>query len=92
MKTKKKYKKKKLHEITDYDFTDTTTMIDRKKKLSLKDLGLTLPPQPPTQVVSIRLPTPLLNRIRAEASAKDVPYQALIKMMLSDSLRFRPSR
>jgi len=79
--------KKKLREITDYDSTDTTAMIDRKKKLSLKDLGVALPRQPPTQVVSIRLPTPLLNQIRAEASAKDIPYQALIKVMLSDSLR-----
>ena len=80
-------KKRKSREITDYDYSDTTTMIDKKKTLTLKDLGFELPPEPPTQVISIRLPTPLLNQIRAAASVKDVPYQALIKVMLSDSLR-----
>ncbi len=80
-------KKKKTREILDYDTTDTTGLIDRSKKLSLKDLGFRLPPSPPTQVVSIRLPTPLLNQLRAKASAQDIPYQALIKLLLSRSLR-----
>lgn len=79
--------KNKNHEIRDYDDTDTTSLIDKKKKLSLKDLGFKLPPAPPTQVVSIRLPTQLLNQLRARASAQDIPYQALIKMLLSRSLR-----
>lgn len=75
--------KKKRHEIKDYDQRDTTEWIDAKKRLSLKDLGFTLPPTPPTQVVSIRLPTPLLNQLRAQASAQDVPYQALMKIILA---------
>jgi len=50
-------------------------------------LGLKLPATPPTQVVSIRLPTALLNEIRAKASAQDVPYQALIKTLLAHGLR-----
>ncbi|MFO1464517.1 MAG: CopG family antitoxin [bacterium] len=79
--------KAKKKEIKDYDTRDTSDFIDKAKRLSLKDLGFELPAEPPTQVVSIRLPTPLLNRIRAEASAKDVPYQALIKLLLDDSLR-----
>ncbi len=79
--------KAKKQEIKDYDTRDTSGFIDKAKRLSLKDLGFELPAEPPTQVVSIRLPTPLLNRIRAEASAKDVPYQALIKLLLDDSLR-----
>ncbi len=33
---------KKKHEIVDYDGTETTNFINRSKKLSLKDLGLTL--------------------------------------------------
>lgn len=66
---------------------DTVAVIDRSKKLSLSDLGLKLPPTPPTQVVSIRLPTSLLNKLRAKASACDVSYQALIKLILSRSLR-----
>jgi len=79
--------KRKHHEITDYDDKDTTAYIDRSKSMTLKDLGLKLPPSAPTQVVSIRLPTPLLNRLKAFASAQDVPYQALIKIFLSRSLK-----
>ena len=78
---------KKRREIRDYDDADTTEWVDRSKRLTLKDLGLKLPPTRPTQVVSIRLPTPLLNRLRARASAQDVPYQALIKLLLARSLR-----
>lgn len=80
-------KKSKKREIKDYDEAETTQFINPKKSLSLKDLGFKLPPIPPTQVVSIRLPTPLLNEIRAAASAQDVPYQALIKMILRKSLK-----
>ena len=69
-------------EIHDYDAVDTTQMIDRSKILNLEDLGLKLPEQPPTQVVSIRLPTELLNELKALGSAQDVPYQALIKLFL----------
>lgn len=79
--------KKKSKEITDYDKTDTSAFIDRSKKMSLRDLGFQLPPTPPTQVVSIRLPTPLLNELKARASAQDVPYQALMKMLLARSLK-----
>jgi predicted DNA binding CopG/RHH family protein len=81
--------KKRLREIRDYDDTDTTASIDRTKRHSLGDIGFKLPPSAPTQVVSIRLPTALLNQIRSEASAQDVPYQALIKILLSRSLRKR---
>jgi len=79
--------KKRRREILDYDESDTTQWIDRSKKRNLKDLGLKLPPQPPTQVISIRLPTPLLNEIRAQASARDIPYQALIKFLLAQTLK-----
>lgn len=86
MKTKKT--KHKTHEpITDYDYADTTDMIDASKPLKLEDIGLKLPPQPPTQVVSIRLPTRLLNKLRAIGSAQDVPYQALIKMFLAKAIK-----
>jgi len=40
-------------------------------------------------VVSIRLPSELLNQIKAAASARDVPYQALIKLLLAESLAKR---
>jgi hypothetical protein len=53
------------------------------------ELGLDLPKPPPTQVVSIRLPSALLNQLKAFASARDVPYQALIKLLLAESLAKR---
>lgn len=79
--------KRKISEIKDYDEQETTEWINPQKKLSLKNLGFKLPPTPPSQVVSIRLPTQLLNKIRAKASQNDIPYQALIKMILSRSLK-----
>jgi predicted DNA binding CopG/RHH family protein len=81
----KKHKKSKA--IRDYDRTDTSVMIDKQKRLRFDDIGLELPPVAPTQVVSIRLPTELLNEIKAIGSRDDVPYQAIIK---SDIVAFVP--
>ena len=81
-------KKNKNHkEITDYDNKESTHFINSRQKLKFEDLGLTLPPTPTTQVVSIRLPTELLNALRALGSQKDVPYQALIKIFLADRIK-----
>lgn len=88
MKPKSKTKPRRS-EITDYDSHDTTTMIDVGNPLTLKKVGLELPKVPPTQVVSIRLPSSLLNQLKAFASARDVPYQALIKLLLAESLQRR---
>lgn len=72
--------------IADYDAAETSGMIDRSKPLKYEDLGLKLPEIPPTQVISIRLPSALLNSLRAISSQTDIPYQALIKLFLSDSV------
>jgi predicted DNA binding CopG/RHH family protein len=82
-------KPRRLREIRDYDDRDTSAMIDHTRPLTFADLGLELPKLPPTQVISIRLPSTLLNEIKAFASARDVPYQALIKLLLSESLQRR---
>ena len=81
-----KRKKRRPKEVHDYDDRDTSVMIDRTKRLRFEDLGLELPKVPASQVISIRLPTALLKEIRAFASQRDVPYQALIKLFLSESL------
>lgn len=47
-------RKRRRTEITDYDEQDTSSMIDRSKPLTLKQIGIELPKVPPTQVVSIR--------------------------------------
>ena len=72
--------------ISDYDVVDTSGMIDPSKLLKFEDLGLKLPEAPPTQVISIRLPSALLNELKAISSEADIPYQALIKLMLSESV------
>lgn len=79
-------KKKNNTEIKEYDTADTTAFIDRSKKMRLKDLNITLPPDAPTKVLSIRIPTALLNSIKAYASDHDVPYSAMIKILLAESL------
>lgn len=61
-------------------------MIDASKPLEWSDLDLKLPEKPPTEVVSIRLPTKLLNEIRSMSSQNDIPYQALIKLFLSEGV------
>ena len=92
MKTARKTKKRRPREIRDYDERETSTMIDAAQPLELADLGLELPKPPPTQVVSIRLPSSLLNQLKAFASARDIPYQALIKLLLTESLERKRRR
>ncbi|HEY2387219.1 MAG TPA: CopG family antitoxin [Candidatus Binatia bacterium] len=74
MKRKPSGAKRRRTAIPDYDTQDTSTMIDTAKPLTLKQLGLELPKAPPTQVVSIRLPSALLNQLKVFASERDVPY------------------
>lgn len=81
--------KNNAKEIADYDSTETSGFIKTNKQLRLSDIGVNLPSTPPTQVVSIRLPTQLLNELRAMGSAHDVPYQALIKLFLADAVAKR---
>jgi len=39
-----------------------------------------------TESISIRLPSPLLARLKELANEKDVPYQSLMKMYLSERI------
>jgi predicted DNA binding CopG/RHH family protein len=89
MKRKPRPSRRRRVEIRDYDLQDTSDMIDPTKPLTLKQIGIELPRVPPTQVVSIRLPSTLLNELKAYASQRDIPYQALIKLLLAESLRRR---
>lgn len=40
--------------------------------------------RPSTKAISLRLPTDLLERIKVAANRRDVPYQSLIKVWLSE--------
>ncbi|MDP2110470.1 MAG: BrnA antitoxin family protein [Thiobacillus sp.] len=42
--------------------------------------------KPTTKTISLRLPQHLLDSIKAAASARDVPYQPLIKVWLQEKL------
>ena len=42
--------------------------------------------KPSTAAISLRLPVPLLERIKVAANKRDVPYQSLIKTWLAEKL------
>ncbi len=42
--------------------------------------------KPSTKSISLRLPEALLDRIKIAANKRDVPYQSLIKMWLSEKI------
>ena len=42
--------------------------------------------KPSTKAISIRLPVDLLERIKMAANKRDVPYQSLIKVWLSEKV------
>lgn len=83
---------KKVKEIRDYDENDVTSFIDKSRPRRLADIGIKLPKEAPTRVISIRIPTGLYNNIRAHATNMDVPYQAMIKVLLEKGIRKENSR
>lgn len=42
--------------------------------------------RPSTAAISIRLPVPLLDELKALANERDVPYQSLMKVFLADQV------
>jgi predicted DNA binding CopG/RHH family protein len=63
----------------DKDSTDYVDW-DRAKKVNLPEL------KPSLRSISLRLPEPMLARLRSMANERDVPYQSLIKMILAERL------
>jgi predicted DNA binding CopG/RHH family protein len=61
---------------------DSSRLIDwsEARRINLPKL------KPTTQSISLRLPKHTLERIKAAANARDVPYQSLIKMWLEEKL------
>ena len=43
--------------------------------------------KPSTKTISIRLPESLLDSIKIEANKRDMPYQSLIKVWLSEDVK-----
>ena len=65
-----------------WEKTDSTAYVDWSKagRVTLPNL------KPTTRSISLRLPLRMLERIKAEANAGDVPYQSLIKIWLDEKL------
>jgi predicted DNA binding CopG/RHH family protein len=61
---------------------DTADYFDlsKAKRVSFPNLKLS------TTTISLRLPQGTLDRIKIEANKRDVPYQSLIKMWLSEKV------
>ncbi len=61
---------------------DSTAYLDWSKAQRVR-----MPNLKPTQTaISLRLPLPLLERIKIAANKRDVPYQSLIKMWLAEKV------
>ncbi len=43
--------------------------------------------KPSSQAISIRLPKPMLDRLKLLANKRDVPYQSLLKMFVAERLK-----
>jgi predicted DNA binding CopG/RHH family protein len=61
---------------------DSTEYIDWSKAKLARFPNL----KPSTQSISLRLPLSLLEAIRIEANKRDVPYQSLIKVWLTEKV------
>ncbi|MBI5129189.1 MAG: BrnA antitoxin family protein [Rhodopseudomonas palustris] len=61
---------------------DTADYFDLSKAVRVRFPNL----KPSTTAISIRLPTDLLEQIKVAANKRDVPYQSLIKMWLSEKV------
>lgn len=52
-----------------------------------KGKRMTLPKlKPSSQTISLRLPKPMLDRLKVLANKRDVPYQSLLKMFVAERL------
>jgi predicted DNA binding CopG/RHH family protein len=61
---------------------DSTDYVDWSKAVRVRMPNL----KPSNASISLRLPLPLLERIKIAANKRDVPYQSLIKMWLAEKI------
>ena len=61
---------------------DSTEFVDwrKGKRATLPNL------RPSSQTISLRLPQPMLDRLKVLANKRDVPYQSLLKMFVAERL------
>ncbi len=69
-----------------WESQDSSDYVDWKQALPVLLPNL----KPSTKTISLRLPEALLERIKIEANKRDMPYQSLIKVWLSEDIdRYR---
>ncbi|MFN7087888.1 MAG: BrnA antitoxin family protein [Burkholderiales bacterium] len=75
--------KSEAEERAFWEAHDSAELVDwsKAKRATLPNL------KPTTQSISLRLPLHLLERIKAAANARDVPYQSLIKVWLEEKAK-----
>jgi predicted DNA binding CopG/RHH family protein len=61
---------------------DSTEFIDWRKGMRVILPSL----KPSSQTISLRLPKPMLDRLKLLANKRDVPYQSLLKMFVAERL------
>ena len=61
---------------------DSTDYVDWSKAVRVRFPNL----KPTTTAISLRLPLSMLEDIKVAANKRDVPYQSLIKMWLSEKI------
>ena len=66
-----------------WETTDSATLVDwdKAKRVAFPNL------KPSTKAISLRLPQGLLDDIKVAANKRDVPYQSLIKVWLSERVK-----
>lgn len=66
-----------------WDTHDVTDYFDMKsiQKVRLSNLKKT------TKSISLRLPVDMIEELKVKANAMDVPYQSLIKVLLTNALK-----
>jgi len=81
-KTKVPKFKSEAQERTFWEARDSAELVDwaKAKRVRLPNL------KPSTRSISLRLPVHTLERLKAAANVRDVPYQSLIKVWLEEKL------
>ena len=69
-------------EMDFWDKHDATEYFDMSKAKSVKFPNL----KKSTKTISLRLPEDMLEKIKVQANALDIPYQSFIKMLLQKEL------
>lgn len=62
---------------------DWTAYVDWRRGKRVTPANL----KPSSQTISIRLPKPMLDRLKLLANKRNVPYQSLLKMFVAERLK-----